>query len=434
MANAIVWGKPEAGNSRVRIDKREVVSAKSRCGPLLYRKLMLGLMMAVVANVAMTASVAINKVETANPWESERGKITVDYSLVGLDPRYMYKVAFDVTADGKTAGVTNDATKLTEGVQPQKTIETAAIFGKEIIDKDAKVKISLVAVKPPMFEYMVIDLMSSPNYLVSYEELTTEDANAKFNADEYKTGKLVMRKVAAGLSYYYKPERDSYDPSALLADDDKIPVTRDYWIGLFQVTAAQYDKVMSGASAAMTPKNWISYETIRGTSTETSEPTTESFLGKLTARCKDAAGNAVTGFDLPTDAQWEIACRAGTATKFSCGNSLSADYAVYETYSKPEDVGTKKPNPWGLYDMHGNVNEWCRDVFCSSAYMATTAEEFCSVTEPGSSAIGRVMRGGGYSDKAEDCASSSSFFGAHFGYGFAIVGFRLSRTVPASRK
>ena len=88
-------------------------------------------------------SVKINKVATANPWVGTKGTITVDYALAGIDAGILYKVAFDVTAKNEIKGVTNDWAKLTDGAAT-KSIDTAALFGKEIVDKDATVKISLI--------------------------------------------------------------------------------------------------------------------------------------------------------------------------------------------------------------------------------------------------------------------------------------------------
>ena len=111
--------------------------------------LMFGLMMATAATVAFAdPSVTVNKVVTANPWDSTKGAITVDYSLGGLYAECEHKVVFDISANGKTVSVTNDAAKLIEGKQAQKTIETVPLFGKETVDKDAKVKVSLIAVMP----------------------------------------------------------------------------------------------------------------------------------------------------------------------------------------------------------------------------------------------------------------------------------------------
>lgn len=122
---------------------------------------------------------------------------------------------------------------------------------------------------------------------------------------------------------------------------------------------------------------------------------------------------AKTGFyhRLPTEAEWEYACRAGTTTAYSFGDSAENidEYAWYfdnsdESYNK---VGLKKPNPWGLYDMHGNVCEWCLDQYL---------EDFYGETDPNVAAIfpvavptmlySRVTRGGSWYDDPEDLRSS----------------------------
>ncbi len=92
--------------------------------------------------------VNLTEVKTVEPWDSAKGTITVDYSLAGIDTDAKYKVVFDITANGQTVSVTNDAAKLTEGAQTQKPIDTAALFGEEVTDRDAMVKITLIEVPP----------------------------------------------------------------------------------------------------------------------------------------------------------------------------------------------------------------------------------------------------------------------------------------------
>jgi formylglycine-generating enzyme required for sulfatase activity len=112
---------------------------------------------------------------------------------------------------------------------------------------------------------------------------------------------------------------------------------------------------------------------------------------------------------LPTEAEWEYACRAGSSTAYCFGDdeeSLS-DYAWYHGNSgeRPHPVALKKPNAWGLYDMHGNVDEWCSDWY---DYYPKGAVSDPAVPKGGSI---RVHRGGGWLDEAAICKSSYRFGG-----------------------
>lgn len=364
-------------------------------------------------------TVVVNQATTGNPWTI----LTVKYSLSGIDTDLDYKVVFDITANAVTRSVTNVAAKLINQSYT-KVIDTVSLFGASVADPKAKVRVLLIAVKPrPKTDgdYMVINLVADAQgkYAVTYEDMTVSAANVKFNTDEYKTNKIVLKKVAADASY-------PCDPGNVLKTITKtIPVNKNYWIGLFEVTEAQYGCVMNEVNGVAKPKKAISYETIRGTTAETTSPTSLSFLGKLAANSVDAEGNAVTGFDLPTEAQWEIACRAGTTTKFCCGDSLLNTYALYETYGvDPRNVGMGLPNQWGLFDMHGNVDEWCRDAYTFN-YSGTTAESVG--LKEGAYASLRVRRGGGCSSDMGNCASS--FRGNNpAGSEYYATGFRLCRT------
>ena len=124
--------------------------------------------------------------------------------------------------------------------------------------------------------------------------------------------------------------------------------------------------------------------------------------------------SAQTGhyYRLPTEAEWEYACRAGTTTAYSFGDDASklGDYAVFnaDAYAK---VGTKKPNPWGLYDMHGNVLEWCLDQYSPDAYKtrASGKTELNPFNKP-KTIYPRVARGGSWYDLPEDCRSATRIF------------------------
>ena len=181
-----------------------------------------------------------------------------------------------------------------------------------------------------------------------------------------------------------------------------VTLTKGYWLGKYEVTQEQYEAIMgrnpADAKGAKRPVEHVSWDDAK-------------------AFCKNLnemnAGTLPSGyeFDLPTEAQWEYACRAGTTTMYSWGNELNGDKAncdgtfpygtekegVFLVRTTP--VGSYLPNPWGFYDMHGNVWEWCRDWH--EAYKG-------DATDPVGPAHGtwRVIRGGGLDSTAAGCGSA----------------------------
>ena len=128
----------------------------------------------------------------------------------------------------------------------------------------------------------------------------------------------------------------------------------------------------------------------------------QEFIGRLNTH----AGK--NRYRLPTEAEWEYACRAGSTDRFCFGDDDSKlnEYAWYEdnANSRPHKVATKKPNAWGLYDMHGNVFEWCEEWY---------EGERLSIVPKGrdiSPKPSRRLRGGCWDDKAADCRSAGRSF------------------------
>jgi formylglycine-generating enzyme required for sulfatase activity len=121
--------------------------------------------------------------------------------------------------------------------------------------------------------------------------------------------------------------------------------------------------------------------------------------------------SAKTGqyFRLPTEAEWEYACRAGTTTKYSWGDSeeQAGDYAWFEKNSdfKYQKVAHKKPNPWGLFDMHGNVAEWCLDGYVDNynAFAGGATDPWVVGTKP----YPHVVRGGSWNDTVDKLRSAA---------------------------
>ena len=179
-------------------------------------------------------------------------------------------------------------------------------------------------------------------------------------------------------------------------DDSEKPIRRvklkAFQMGAMQVTQAQYETVMGKNPSSFkghdNPVETVSWDQAKELCEKLSEKT-----GKK--------------FGLPSEAQWEYACRAGSKGRYCIGDEESglSDYAWYSENSggKTHLVGRKKPNSWGLYDMHGNVWEWCEDHWHDNYNGAP--DDGSAWLDKGEGAL-RVMRGGSWNGGAEDCRTA----------------------------
>ncbi len=243
--------------------------------------------------------------------------------------------------------------------------------------------------------YYVIDLSGGAN--ASYYPLEILDGEPAGGwTDEHKTTKLVLRRIEPG--------------TFMMCNQVQVTLTRPFFIGVFEVTQKQYELVMgenpSSNQGDKLPVESVSWNDIRGNCnwpTETSV-SNNSFMGLLRARTGLA-------FDLPTEAQWEYACRAGTTSDFNRPDQSLSDLGRYRENGDDErggseywftttTVGSYLPNAWGLYDMHGNVQEWCLD-YPSSFSDIGRADPIGD--ETGS---WREVRGGHYDSAAVSCGAA----------------------------
>lgn len=206
-----------------------------------------------------------------------------------------------------------------------------------------------------------------------------------------------------------------------------VTLSRGFWIGKYEVTQGEYLAV-TGVNPSVFPGD------LSRPVSSVSWPEATNYCYLLTQR-ELAAGRIPPGtqYRLPTEAEWECAARAGTSTRFSYGDD--PNYASLTNYAwhfmngafTVHPVGQKLPNPWGLYDMTGNVWEWCRDWLGDLPGGAVTDPQ-----GPASNPIGwKVIRGGGYDFGEADCRSAKRyFFGNHPALNDSNLGFRVVLACP----
>jgi formylglycine-generating enzyme required for sulfatase activity len=196
----------------------------------------------------------------------------------------------------------------------------------------------------------------------------------------------------------------------------RVTVTRDFWLGKFEVTQAEFTALMGRNPSHFDgdPRRPVEKVTHLDAS---------AFCAALTER-ERAAGHLPPGYEyrLPTEAEWELACRAGSTNLFSFGNDaqLAAEFAWTDENSDgtTHPVGLKAPNAFGLHDMHGNVWEWCRDWFAEFPPVDAT-----DPVGPPSSKF-KVFRGGGWNHEVKFARVPNRFMMEPVN-GINFVGFRL---------
>ncbi len=294
----------------------------------------------------------------------------------------------------------------------------------------------------PAHLYLVIDLSRGPK-AKEYPMTSLADAPKKGWTDEYKTDKLVLRKIEPGTFVMGSPEGELGRQGN--ETPHEVTLTQPFYIGVFEVTQKQWERVMGDwpsnfsdpKSRETRPVENVSYNDLRGEGDGANWPATNSvdassFMGRLRARTGQA-------FDLPTETQWEYACRAGTATALNSGKNLTsketcpdlAAVARYkgnagdagETRRGTAKAGSYPPNAWGLYDLHGNVWEWCLDWRGNYPEIENDPKGVVSGSN-------RVTRGGGWDSSAEHCRSANRDGGTPPCERYSVLGFRIARTLP----
>ena len=312
------------------------------------------------------------------------------------------------------------------------------LLAKKVPKKEVKVAEHITPASAPKVnlshEYAVVDLSTGPCGPWSVSDLESAPTDLLTN-DAWRTTKIVLRRIPAGTFKMGSPPKEAGRGSD--EAHHSVTLTKPFYIGVFPVTQKQWSQVMGSDPSWFSghpkrPVEHVSWNEIRGGTWPNGTPDATTFIGKL---CIGSSRS----FDLPTEAQWEYACRAGTVRALNdqtknngegsdCSDDNVDPLAWYENNSQrnTHDVGGKQPNAWGLYDMQGNVSQWCLD--CYAPYGGDSTDPEVVASRPGFGT--RMMRGGYWSDDAIGCRSAARGYdgvgpGDQGKYGYNVCGFRL---------
>lgn len=229
-------------------------------------------------------------------------------------------------------------------------------------------------------------------------------------------GKMAFVRVAKGSFLMGAPDGEK-DADTDEKPQRRVEITRDFYLGMFEVTQAQY-RAVTGTDPSHFKGDRLPVEQVS--------------WYDATAFCAALSKKTGRKTELPTEAQWEYACRAGTATTFHFGSTLNGDLANCDggfpygtdvngaSLQKTTDVGSYPANPWGLHDVHGNAFEWCRDYY--GGYERVGERDPLQLTKQ--SEDSRVLRGGSWFYFARFCRAAYRRGRPPVGR-YSFIGFRV---------
>jgi formylglycine-generating enzyme required for sulfatase activity len=251
------------------------------------------------------------------------------------------------------------------------------------------------------------------------ESITAESVDALPVDSEYTDQMVIFKRISAG-TFMIGSQKGESDEKPL-----KNVTISGFWMSSCEISQKVYNAIMNHNPSSFKDDDTLPVEMVNWTDAATFCNTMSKKAGLQP--CYDeiswACDFTKDGYRLPTEAEWEYACRAGSTGQYTSGENESdlarVSWYVGNSDYKTHPVGGKEPNAWGLYDMHGNVWEWCNDWY--GTYDNTTTNP---VQTKKSSY--RVIRGGAWSENAAECRSSNRNK-YYQGTSFNLIGFRIVR-------
>ena len=392
MKSTIQSGKPDAG---IRTSAATPRRASLLCNRkrTLRSTVLAGIVAALASTASAAPSITVDNVVQRWPWNN---KLDITYTVsggqnvaAGVYARIVFtaevnNVSYEIDGVRDVGASASDGQHTVTWTMPSGLRAGGCTMTATLLSADV----------PSGDDYMVVDLTKASGN-VTWEGLfaTQAASNERYNTADYKTDKIVLRKIprwadrgvlpnAAALpANGYQTGHSRYASQGNQANSVKTwATTRAYYIGVFPITQYQYKKIygtnpssfqnniVEGNVVAHRPVEKVAYDDLRlaTTASTSSIPAVASNSGTFLQRLNFITGNRY-GFDLPTEVMFEIAERAGATTAYWWGDALGAytDYIICleNSGNSTVAVGSCLPNAWGLYDVAGNILELCRDGY-----------------------------------------------------------------------
>ena len=396
------------------------------------KKMMMALATMTTIGGMVFADVSVDNIKCTQryPWN---GLVDIDYTIACDDPNaeiYVNPVGFN----GDT-GLTVFPTHFT-GDGATNTVKA----GRHRMVWDAKADMGAFSSKnfqikmyagKELSRYIVIDISGGTNATNFAIRRSFEGPN--LDDDTCRTTEIWMRLIPPG-TFMMGSQTNELGRSDN-EDLHKVTITKPFYIGVFEVTQRQWELVKgSMPSAASNDVVYATRPVAKITYPEMSSDNANSFLVLLRKRTERY------GFELPTEAQWEYACRAGTVSALNSGENLMGKIACSNldklgrfsaNGTSTAEVGSYQPNKIGLYDMHGNVREYCLDGGVGADHLGTESQidpRWTRDSDSGnwSSWSVRATRGGSWKENASGCRSASRNTFTYYSSGNGSTNYRTS--------